>query len=82
LIEVLLGLEYRSTDERIKPTLHFGHAPLKIESPNFDPKFFDQQLAEIGLNLVVPWTDRQMAQKLKGTVISSQGALRYSPQER
>ena len=73
LIQVALCLEYGAPDQGIETAPHFGNASLEIERAEFDPELFDQELAEVGLHLVMARTASEMPQQFKRARIVRQG---------
>jgi hypothetical protein len=64
LSEIALGFENCPADQRVETAAHFRHPALEIEGRQISAKFLDQQLPKIGLDLVVAWLSRKVAQKV------------------
>ncbi len=75
LIEVPLGFKYGTPDQSIEAALHFGNAALEIECAELDAEFLDQELAKIGLHLVMTGTGGEMMQEFSGPRIVGQRFL-------
>ena len=63
-IEIALGLEDRPANQGVEPAAHLGHAALEVDGAKLDGELLDQQRTEIGLDLVMAGTAREMAQQL------------------
>jgi hypothetical protein len=64
LCEIALGFENGPPDQSVETPAHFWNPALEIESRQFSAKFIDQQLPKTGLDLVMAWLAREMAEKI------------------
>ena len=64
LCEIALGFENCPAYQRVEAAAHLGDPVLKIEGRKLRAKFLDQQLPEIGLDLVMAGFTCKMAQKI------------------
>ena len=62
--KIALGFENGPADQRVETAAHHGDTALEIEGRKVRAKFLDQQLPEIGLDLVMAGFSRKMAQKI------------------
>ncbi len=65
-VEISFRFKDSSANQRIEPPAHLRHLALKFECAQFNFEFFDQQLPEIGFDLVVPGTAGEVTQKVGG----------------
>ena len=64
LCKIALGFENGPPDQRVELAAHLGDPALEIEGRKIGAKFLDQQLPEIGLDLVMAGFTGKMAQKI------------------
>ena len=62
--KIALGFENGPADQRVETAAHHGDPALEIEGRQFSAELTDQQLPEIGLDLVVAGFTCKMAQKI------------------
>jgi hypothetical protein len=62
--EIALGFQNGPADQSVESAAHLGDPALEIEGRQISAKFLDQQLPEIGLDLVMAGFSRKMAQKI------------------
>ena len=60
-VEIALCLKNRAPNQSVEPSAHLRHAPLEFKRAEFDLEILDEQLPEVGLDLVVPRSARQVA---------------------
>jgi hypothetical protein len=53
VVDASHGFENGPADQRVESTAHHGDPALEIEGRQFGAKFLDQQLPEIGLDLIM-----------------------------
>jgi hypothetical protein len=61
--EIALGFENGPANQRVEAAAHFRHPTFEIEGRKLRAELIGQQLPEIGLDLVMAWFSRKMAQK-------------------
>jgi hypothetical protein len=62
--EIALGFENGPANQRVETAAHHGDPALEIEGRELGAEFLDQQLPEIGLDLVMTGFTCKMAQKI------------------
>lgn len=82
LIEVSLRFEYSAPDQSIKAAPDFGNTALEIERTEFYTELFDQELAKVGLHLIMTRTGGEVTQEFAGTRIVRQSCLNPAIEER
>jgi hypothetical protein len=83
--KIPLGFENGPADQRVETAAHHGDPALEIEGRKLRAKFADQQLTEIGLDLIMAGFSSEMTQKINRGLASHRvilaGALQWDNPE-
>jgi hypothetical protein len=60
LVDIRLGFEDGATDQSVYAPPYLRDTALKVQVAKFSAELFDEKLAEVRLDLVVPWFASEM----------------------